>query len=140
MLSQFKTYESALKNFKWDFNFTSIAYELSEKWIKDKNKIAIIDENLSKNYTFYELDVLANKLANFFLANSFLKEDKVIILLGQNPETIISHLACFKIGLISIPIFPLFGIDAISYRVNDSKAKILITTKDFSLTVSFSPV
>ena len=130
MLSQFKTYESALKDFKWDFNFTNIAYELSEKWIKDKNKIAIIDENLSKNYTFYELDILANKLANFFLANSFLKEDKVIILLGQNPETIISHLACFKTGLISIPIFPLFGIDAISYRVNDSKAKILITTKD----------
>ena len=55
MLSQFKTYESALKNFKWDFNFTNIAYELSEKWIGDKNKIAIIDENLSKNYTFYEL-------------------------------------------------------------------------------------
>ena len=65
MLHQFKTYELALKNFKWDFNFTNIAYELSEKWIKDKNKIAIIDENLSKNYTFYELDILANKLANF---------------------------------------------------------------------------
>ena len=54
MLSLFKTYESALKEFKWDFNFRNIAYELSEKWIKDKNKIAIIDENLSKNYTFYE--------------------------------------------------------------------------------------
>ena len=38
MLSQFKTYESALKDFKWDFNFTNIAYELSEKWIKDKKK------------------------------------------------------------------------------------------------------
>ena len=41
---------------------------------------------------------------------------RVGIILGQCPETAIAHMACFKSGKISIPLFNLFGTDALFYR------------------------
>lgn len=53
--------------------------------------------------------------------------DRVGVLLGQRPETLLSHLAIWKIGAISIPLFTLFGPEALEYRLKDSTAKALIT-------------
>lgn len=53
--------------------------------------------------------------------------DRVGVLLGQRPETLISHLAIFKLGAVSMPLFTLFGPDALEYRLNDSAAKVIIT-------------
>ncbi len=49
------------------------------------------------------------------------------ILLGQCPETAITHLAVYKLGAIAIPLFTLFGPDALEYRLSNSGAKAIVT-------------
>ncbi|MGD8274083.1 MAG: AMP-binding protein, partial [Desulfobacterales bacterium] len=53
--------------------------------------------------------------------------DRFGILLPQCPETAISHIAVYKIGAIAIPLFTLFGTDAIEYRLSNSEAKGIVT-------------
>jgi acetyl-CoA synthetase len=49
------------------------------------------------------------------------------ILLPQCPETALSHIAIYKIGAIAIPLFTLFGPDALEYRLGNSAAKAVVT-------------
>jgi acetyl-CoA synthetase len=49
------------------------------------------------------------------------------ILLPQCPETAIDHVAIYKLGGIAIPLFTLFGPDALEYRLGNSEAKAVIT-------------
>jgi len=53
--------------------------------------------------------------------------DRVAILLPQCPETLIAHLAAYRLGAIALPLFTLFGPEAIEYRLNDSGAKIVVS-------------
>ncbi len=52
--------------------------------------------------------------------------DHVAICLSQRPETIISHLATWKIGAVSVPLTVLFGPDGLKFRLQHSEAKIAI--------------
>jgi acetyl-CoA synthetase len=55
------------------------------------------------------------------------KGDTVGILMPMVPEVVIQLFACFKIGAVAIPIFSGFGVDAISTRLTEAKAKVLFT-------------
>ncbi len=82
-------------------------------------------ENLSFRFIQKKSNQLANALNNLNLN----KNDRVGIILGQCPETLISHISCFKSGKISIPLFNLFGIDALKFRLIDSSASAVICDK-----------
>ena len=56
--------------------------------------------------------------------------DRVAILLSQSLETALAHVAAYKAGLIALPLFTLFGPDALHYRLSDSGAGILVTDRD----------
>jgi acetyl-CoA synthetase len=60
-------------------------------------------------------------------ANGINRGDRVGILLPQCPEAALSHVAVYKTGAIAIPLFTLFGPDALEYRLNNSEAKAVIT-------------
>ena len=51
-------------------------------------------------------------------------------MLPQCPETAISHIAAYKLGAIAIPLFTLFGTDALEYRLSNSDAVGVITDSD----------
>jgi acetyl-CoA synthetase len=55
------------------------------------------------------------------------REDRVAVLLPQMPETAIAHVAIYKIGAIAVPLFSLFGVEALEYRLADSGARAVIT-------------
>ena len=82
-------------------------------------------ENLSFRFIQKKSNQLANALDNLNLN----KNDRVGIILGQCLETLISHISCFKSGKISIPLFNLFGIDALKFRLIDSSASAVICDK-----------
>jgi acetyl-CoA synthetase len=71
--------------------------------------------------------VISNRLANALRANGISKGDRVGILLPQCPETAITHVAVYKLGAIAVPLFTLFGPDALEYRLSNSGAKAVIT-------------
>ena len=53
--------------------------------------------------------------------------DRVAVFLSQSLELPIAHLAAFRSGMISIPLFALFGEDALEFRLSNSEAKAIVT-------------
>jgi acetyl-CoA synthetase len=78
-------------------------------------------------HTFDDVRRQSNRLANVLLAHGARRTDRLAILLPQAPETLFAHVAAFKAGLVSVPLFSLFGADALEYRLANSGARFLVT-------------
>ena len=81
-------------------------------------------------WSFRELSRLSNRLANALAAAGVGHGDRVAVLLGQGVETGLAHLAAYKLGAVALPLFTLFGEEALAYRLGHSGAKALITDAD----------
>jgi acetyl-CoA synthetase len=57
--------------------------------------------------------------------------DAVGVYMPMVPEAVIAAYACAKIGAIYLPIFSGFGAPAVASRLNDARAKVLITADGF---------
>lgn len=104
--------------------------EVCDKWADGTGRTALIYEDKAGKVTTYSFDqikTLSDKLANTLARAGLQRGDRIGIFLSQGVETLISHVAAYKIGAVTVPLFYLFGPDAISYRLNNSAAKLLIT-------------
>ncbi len=77
--------------------------------------------------SFRQLMRLSNQFANFLRHQGIQKGDRVGVILPQRAETVICHLAVYKLGAIVLPLSVLFGPEAVGYRLRDSGAKAVIT-------------
>ncbi|MGD9078755.1 MAG: acyl-CoA synthetase [Desulfobacterales bacterium] len=131
MIKPGDTYEEVISNFCWEIpEHYNIALDICDKWADQPDRVALIYENESgqvEKYKFADLKRLSNRLANGLKANGIGPGDRFGILLPQCPETAISHIAAYKLGAIAIPLFTLFGTDALEYRLSNSQAKGIIT-------------
>ena len=131
MLALGKTYEKVYNSFSWEIpEFYNIGVDICDKWAHQRYRLALIYENENgqvDQYTFWDLKRLSNRFANGLQTQGIKTGDRVGILLPQSPETAISHIAIYKAGGIAIPLFTLFGTDALEYRLSNSQAKGIIT-------------
>jgi acetyl-CoA synthetase len=129
-----RTYDEICHNFKWEIpEYYNIGVDVCDKWAGDKHRLALIyidPQGRKQKYTFRSLRDISNRLANTLKANNIERTDRVGILLSQRPETLISHIAIYKLGAVAVQLLTLFGPDAIEYRLEDSQAKVVITDKD----------
>ncbi|WP_256367954.1 AMP-binding protein [Ruegeria sp. HKCCD9179] len=93
-----------------------------------KDQVAVVDLTGSdpRNVTYGQLDQMADDLARALLRR-VQPGDRVGVLLSQSPWCAAAHLAIWKIGAISVPLFKLFKQDALRSRVGDAGAKIVLT-------------
>ncbi len=89
--------------------------------------VAVDGNGQAVDWTFGAMSRRANQLANALAALGAKRGDRVGVLLPQCPETAIAHMAIYRSGLIAVPLFTLFGPDALSYRLRDSGAVAVIT-------------
>ncbi len=82
-----------------------------------------------RRYSFQELSRQSSRAANLLVAFGLQRNDRVGILLSQSPEAAIAHIAAYKVGAIAMPLFVLFGPDALEYRLRDSGTRFLFTDK-----------
>jgi acetyl-CoA synthetase len=132
MLNQASDYPALAQNFRWQIPARyNIGVDIADKHaFKTPDKPAIIFENDDASvstYSFSQLKSLSDKLALALRALGITPGDRVAILLPQSLETAVAHIAVYKLGAIALPLFTLFGPDALEYRLNDSGAKALIT-------------
>ena len=131
MLPRLDSYEAVRRQFAWQIPpFYNLGVDLCDKWAADASRLALIHERRDgtiTRYTFADLRRLSNQTANLLTSRGVQAGDRVGILLPQEPETAITHLATFKIGAIAVPLFTLFGIDALRYRLSDAGIKALVT-------------
>jgi acetyl-CoA synthetase len=95
-----------------------------------RNKAALIWEGEpgdKRTLTYHQLHREVCKFANVLKRNHVKMGDRVIIYMPMCPEAAIAMLACARLGAIHSVVFGGFSSAAIKDRVNDSKAKMVIT-------------
>ena len=101
-----------------------------------RNKIALIwepepTEERQRVFTYYDLFKEVNRFANALKKLGVKKGDRVGIYLPMIPEAIMAMLACARIGAIHVVVFSAFSSRALNIRLQDTKAKILITADGY---------
>ena len=90
--------------------------------------VAIVDVTgpVRRDVTVAELAAMTDRIAGY-LAGRVARGDRVGVLLSQTPWCAAAHLACWKIGAISVPLFKLFQSEALASRIGDSGAALVLT-------------
>ncbi|WP_335871365.1 acetate--CoA ligase [Bacillus sp. 2205SS5-2] len=140
-----KEYPQANDGFNWsevekEFSWSqtgrvNMAYEAIDRHAESfrKNKIALYyqDQHRNDKYTFREMKENSNKAGNV-LKNfgDVEKGDRVFIFMPRSPELYFAALGVIKLGAIVGPLFEAFMESAVKDRLQDSEAKVLVTTPD----------
>ncbi|WP_457549816.1 AMP-binding protein [Archaeoglobus sp.] len=134
-----KVYDTS-KGIEWTDWFVegkvNLTYNVLDRHAKGKrkNKVALIWEGENgerKKYTYLELYRETNRFANALKSFGVKKGDVVAMYLPMLPETIITMLATIKIGAVALPIFSGFSSNAVATRLEDFKAKVLVTVDGY---------
>jgi len=83
---------------------------------------------VNRTYTYKELHAEVCRFANVLKKNNVKKGDVVCLYMPMIPELAIAVLACARIGAVHSVVFAGFSASALSDRVNDAKAKIVLTS------------
>jgi acetyl-CoA synthetase len=109
----------------------NMAWDMCGKWADaEPDRLALVylrPDWQVRNYTFSQLDRASNRFANALREHGVTRGDRVAVLLPQVPETILTHLAAYKLGAVALPLFTLFGEEGLEYRLANSGAKALVT-------------
>lgn len=95
-----------------------------------RNKAALIWEGEPgdrRTLTYWDLYVEVQKFANVLKQLGVRRGDRVAIYMPLVPEAAIAMLACTRIGAIHSVVFGGFSPESLRDRINDAKAKVLIT-------------
>lgn len=129
------SYADLRQRFSWDIpSRYNMGVDACDKWAeRDDTRLALIHvahDGSARHYSFGAIREASNRVGNLLLANGVQPGDRVGILLPQAPETAYSHIAVYKIGGIAIPLFTLFGAEALRYRLSNSGARAVITNAE----------
>lgn len=125
-------WEAMRASFRWTIpGRFNMAEACCDSWARaEPGRRALIHvrgDSITEEWTYGRLAAASNRLANALRAAGVGSGDRVAILLPQCPEVAITHFAAWKLGAVTLPLFTLFGPDALRYRLQDSGAKAVIT-------------
>ena len=136
--------------FKWfEDGVTNTCYNALDHHIDQGKgeKIALIYDspitNKKEKFTFNQLKEKVSKFAGALDNQGVNKGDRVIIYMPMIPEAVIAMLACGRIGAIHSVVFGGFASNELANRIDDSKAKVLITAScgyEPGKTVEYKPL
>ncbi|HSK39860.1 MAG TPA: AMP-binding protein, partial [Arenibaculum sp.] len=132
MIEQAASYEDLVRRFAWRVPARyNIGADVCDRHaLADPKRPALIfeeDDGTVRRLSFADVMHASNRLANVLTAHGLTRGDRLAVLLPQSPETAVAHVAGFKAGLVTVPLFTLFGEDALEYRLADSGARALVT-------------
>ncbi len=139
---QLENYETTKKNFDWNqvkeaFSWhetgkVNLVHEAIDRHVDNglANKPALLysDADRDETYTFRQLKDLSNQAGHVFQDLGVEKGDRIFIFMPRSPELYVSLLGAIKIGAVVGPLFEAFMKDAVKARLEDSEAKVLVTT------------
>jgi acetyl-CoA synthetase len=123
-------YDELYRSFRWEVPARyNIARACCGQWAQDRTRFALYWEDESgatAAYSFWDIQVAANRLSNALAALGVRRGERVAIMLPQRPETAIAYVAIFQMGAIALPLSHLFGPDALEYRLEHAGASVAI--------------
>jgi acetyl-CoA synthetase len=101
----------------------NLATYLCDRWV-GTGRVALRARTVSgtETYTYSEIQRNANRLANYLHERGVGRGDRVAVNGAQRVESLVTHLAAWKLGAASVPLSVLFGPDALGFRLQDSEA------------------
>ncbi|WP_441252240.1 acyl-CoA synthetase [Tardiphaga sp. 71_E8_N1_1] len=131
MLVETTDYETLARNFRWDvperFNIATVA---CDRHADGSGRLALIyvdEDRGTHRFSFDEMQAFSRSFANVLKADGLQRGDRIAVFLSQSVELPVAHLAAFRSGLVSVPLFTLFGEDALEFRLANSGAKAIVT-------------
>lgn len=133
MLERRETYATLYRDFRWKIpSRFNIGTAVSDRWAaRDPDRVAVFDYHVDgapDRLTFGDLSSRSNALANGLRALGVQRGDRVALLLPQCFETVIAHVAIYKLGAIAVPLALLFGVEALEYRLQTAGVRAVFTT------------
>jgi acetyl-CoA synthetase len=125
----FDTYERARAEFEWDLPESyNPAVDCLRKHTDPgpDERLALVDAATDETYTFREVADAAGRLANALADRGIGPGDRVGVVAPQRAETPITHIACWTLGAVTVPLTTLFGRDALAYRLDDAGARAVV--------------
>ncbi len=95
-----------------------------------RNKVALLWEGEPgdrRAITYWELYREVNRFANVLKSLDVKRGDRVAIYMPMIPEVVVAMLACARIGAPHSVVFGGFSAESLKDRINDAKAKLVIT-------------
>ncbi|GHD39077.1 acetyl-CoA synthetase [Thalassobaculum fulvum] len=134
MLERADSYDEVCRRFRWRIpQRFNIAVDVCDRHADAGAGTALIHiaaDGSVVEHSFADLKRASNRLANVLAAGGLSRGDRVGILMPQRPETAVAHIAAHKVGMVSVPLFTLFGEDALAYRLGDCGAAALVTDRE----------
>jgi acetyl-CoA synthetase len=140
MSLDYHSYEEAKKNFRWGERWTlfdgtkdrfNIAHECIDR--HPPNEVAIrikFADGRTEIYTFGLFSEYTRRFANFLENLGIAFGEKVAVLLFPSIELYVAMMGTFRRGAVVVMCFPLFGPEAINFRLEKSEARAIVTTQD----------
>jgi len=134
-LTQYFTYKEVMKEFKWnllwdlfdgDKENMNISHECLDRHV-DKGtavRLKFADGHMER-YTFKELSHWTSRFANYLEKQGVEPGDRVCVMLEPSLAYYTCVFGAVKRGAIAVPLFTLFGPEALAQRIKDCDPKIL---------------
>jgi acetyl-CoA synthetase len=130
-LLQRAPYHDLRDGFRWEIpDKLNMAAQVCDDWAaRAPGRVAIRDlsGDTPQEITYAGLGEMADALAWGLKARGVARGDRVGVLRAQGAWCAAAHVAIWKIGAISIPLFQLFKQDALRSRVQDAGASLVVT-------------
>ncbi|MGJ7041654.1 acetyl-CoA synthetase [Shinella sp. BE166] len=134
MLAERSTYDALYRDFRWKIpERFNIGTAVSNAWAaREPDRVCLqhfLPDAPPLALTYGELAARSDAFAAALAAEGVGKGDRVGILLPQGFETVIAHVAIYKLGAIALPLALLFGADALLFRLKNAEAKAIVTNR-----------
>src|SRR6202789_2865261 len=131
MLTETTDYDKLCREFRWEIPVRfNMATACCDRHADGSGRLALIyvdEDGTSRRTSFDELSDMSRRFANVLKADGLVRGDRVALFLSQSLELPLAHLSAFRAGMVSIPLFALFGEDALEFRLANSGAKAIVT-------------
>lgn len=132
LLEPRETFEALRRDFRWtipaDFN---IGRAVADDWAATFPERVCLQhfspDGQHLSMTYGELSAQSSALAEALTELGVIRGDRVALLMPQCFETVIAHVAIYKMGAIALPLALLFGEEALEYRLRDAGARVIVT-------------
>lgn len=84
------------------------------------------------SFTYAQVDEISGRVASALLATGLQRGDKVALQLPNLPQFLFTYFGLMKAGLVMVPLNPLLKAPEVTYHLQDSEAKVLITFELFA--------
>jgi len=126
------SYDVLLRDFRWEIpDRFNIAAAVCDDWAaREPERLCLLHYHPDREpnrLTYGALSRRSDAFAAALRDRGIGRGDRVALLLPQSFETVIAHMAIYKLGAVAVPLALLFGPDALAFRLRAAGARAVVT-------------